>query len=415
MPINNLRKKEWDEWIQRNEKNMKHVVNFERRFVEEILINIEEINPRDLISQYAFHDQKGGIRYIDFVILNKTLGIRLAIELDGYSKIQSYQDFQNLLDRQNGLITELPFILLRYANKKWLTEKNAVINEIKAEVHREIKEKQFSDEEKIINNRKDKEILNLKEELQTAQFEFSKLRLKLSNAENAQKELKQELVTKSEQNKMADFEKTELDIQQLKNELDKILHVQTTLQEQLNNVINKRDHANKNIFVKLIIFILCIGISIFIYTKYIHDTTIEKVENQTKDSDNKLLSHDLRINSNIDKSNDLESKHNDNVNELLSKNAILASDSINYVGETKIVCGTLAQFVNTKNTGKKSYMNFDAKYPNQTFTAVIDDIDLNNFLDITGMIGNRICLQGQIVLYKSKPQLLLKNKSQWIR
>ena len=123
---------------------MRRVVNFEKRFVQEILCNIKEIHPNDVTSQYPFHDQKGSKRYIDFVISNKDKGLRLAIELDGYSKIQSYKDFQDLLDRQNGLLIELPFVLLRYANKMWLEHGNIVINEIQNEIYRELKEKEAS-------------------------------------------------------------------------------------------------------------------------------------------------------------------------------------------------------------------------------------------------------------------------------
>ena len=68
---------------------MEHPVNFEVRFVEEILTRIPEINPSYVKAQFPFIDQNGVNRRIDFMIHDEQKGIRLAIEIDGLGKMQN--------------------------------------------------------------------------------------------------------------------------------------------------------------------------------------------------------------------------------------------------------------------------------------------------------------------------------------
>ncbi|TCM70994.1 hypothetical protein EC844_101270 [Acinetobacter calcoaceticus] len=96
----------WDDWIKVNKEKIKHPAGYEEQFVKSVLSQIPEIRPQDVYAQYHFTDFKGGNRYIDFMIKNESKGYILPIELDGYWKVQNYHDFNDMLDRQNALVTK---------------------------------------------------------------------------------------------------------------------------------------------------------------------------------------------------------------------------------------------------------------------------------------------------------------------
>lgn len=121
----------WKEWVRKHAEEMAHIADFEARFVLEILSKIPEVEPDDLIPQYPFYDAQKKLRRIDFLILNPEKGFALAIELDGYSKIQCYSDWEDLFVRQNALLESLNCMLLRYANRLWLNDPKRVIAEIR--------------------------------------------------------------------------------------------------------------------------------------------------------------------------------------------------------------------------------------------------------------------------------------------
>ena len=62
---------DWQKWKYENRDKIKHIVGYEEKFVDEILSQIPEISPDDVIAQYPFKDNKSGNRYIDFMIINK--------------------------------------------------------------------------------------------------------------------------------------------------------------------------------------------------------------------------------------------------------------------------------------------------------------------------------------------------------
>ncbi|MGY4675113.1 hypothetical protein ACWIWA_06155, partial [Ursidibacter arcticus] len=69
--------------------------------------------------------------FIDFVIIieHQNKKILLPIELDGFWKFQDYHSFNDTLERQNDLINQFGF-LLRYTNKKMLSNPQSIIDEI---------------------------------------------------------------------------------------------------------------------------------------------------------------------------------------------------------------------------------------------------------------------------------------------
>lgn len=129
----NVQAVDWHTWQERYCKQLKHVVGFEKAFVQNILMNVPNLTYADVIPQYHFVDDKGGNRYIDFMIINKSKGYCLPIELDGYSKMvgngEEYHRFNDFLERQNAIV-KLFGLVLRYSNKKMLNEPDSIINEI---------------------------------------------------------------------------------------------------------------------------------------------------------------------------------------------------------------------------------------------------------------------------------------------
>lgn len=129
----NVQAVDWYSWQERYCKQLKHVVGFEKAFVQNILMNVPNLAYSDVIPQYHFIDDKGGNRYIDFMIINQAKGYCLPIELDGYSKMvgngEEYHRFNDFLERQNSIINQFGLVL-RYSNKKMLNEADSIINEI---------------------------------------------------------------------------------------------------------------------------------------------------------------------------------------------------------------------------------------------------------------------------------------------
>lgn len=129
----NVQAVDWYSWQERYCKQLKHVVGFEKAFVQNILMNVSNLAYSDVIPQYHFIDDKGGNRYIDFMIINQAKGYCLPIELDGYSKMvgngEEYHRFNDFLERQNSIIKQFGLVL-RYSNKKMLNEADSIINEI---------------------------------------------------------------------------------------------------------------------------------------------------------------------------------------------------------------------------------------------------------------------------------------------
>lgn len=129
----NVQAVDWYSWQERYCKQLKHVVGFEKAFVQNILMNVANLAYSDVIPQFHFIDDKGGNRYIDFMIINQAKGYCLPIELDGYSKMvgngEEYHRFNDFLERQNSIIKQFGLVL-RYSNKKMLNEPDGIIKEI---------------------------------------------------------------------------------------------------------------------------------------------------------------------------------------------------------------------------------------------------------------------------------------------
>lgn len=89
---------------------------------------------------------------------------------------------------------------------------------------------------------------------------------------------------------------------------------------------------------------------------------------------------------------------------------ISPSEVQNYVGQNVIVKGYVAQV--SKSKGGNVFLNFEKKYPNQIFTAVVFKKNANKFSNIEKYQDKTVEVSGFIQVYKGKPQIVLEEPSQ---
>ena len=98
-----------------------------------------------------------------------------------------------------------------------------------------------------------------------------------------------------------------------------------------------------------------------------------------------------------------------------SQTEIKAVDASKHVGDSVKVCSIVAggKYLVT-STDKLTLLDFGGRYPGNPLTIVIHD-DVRRQLGIApeqAYKGRTICVKGKIELYKGKPELIIKNKSQ---
>jgi len=81
-----------------------------------------------------------------------------------------------------------------------------------------------------------------------------------------------------------------------------------------------------------------------------------------------------------------------------------------HVGETAIVEGVVKNVFTTG--GGTTFLDFGASYPDETFTGVIFDDYAGEVGDVSGLTGRKVDIFGKITLYRGKPQIILKSRTQ---
>ncbi|MFZ4591899.1 MAG: hypothetical protein ACOYN6_12935 [Ignavibacteria bacterium] len=95
-----------------------------------------------------------------------------------------------------------------------------------------------------------------------------------------------------------------------------------------------------------------------------------------------------------------------------AQDTITTSQAKDFVGEFKYVKGLVAAVTTTKSG--MTYINLDAKYPDNIFSAVIFK-DYKDAFDFTVLNKcKNIVIYGKIEMYKEKPQIVLKEATQII-
>lgn len=86
-----------------------------------------------------------------------------------------------------------------------------------------------------------------------------------------------------------------------------------------------------------------------------------------------------------------------------------ASEATNHIGKAVVIKGTVAQ-VTRRDT--IIYLNFEKKFPDQVFTAVIRQRDFAEFPEVDRASGRVVEVDGKVELFKGRPQIVLTKKSQ---
>ena len=85
-----------------------------------------------------------------------------------------------------------------------------------------------------------------------------------------------------------------------------------------------------------------------------------------------------------------------------------------YEGKTVTICSKVQGVFNTKGEKKTTFISFGNPYPNATFTAIIFDGDLKNFMYNPSeyLKDKNVCLTSKIIIYKGKPEMILTSEEQ---
>lgn len=410
---------------------MQHPVDFEERFVIDILKKINGLKPEDVIPQYHFTDFDGGNRYIDFCIKNAEKGYFLSIELDGRFKFQN-DLLEKTLERQNALVANVG-TLVRYANTTWLNNPNRVINEIQTILYKQ-KIKHMNDAESRKQIQKSlsdyqKELLEVKElsiknnhEQELKKLNSAIMALKAQMAEK--KEAPNEVGTTDELKNIAQMMKgLSQQIDELKAKSKEDINPESKQDKEVSatnlqwpeQVLNTSPElivtSNKSVGIKHIHMALLGLIVIFIVgiTTYIlkNEKSSDIKYTDSKDTVSKIVDSEPSFNKISNESPDIDPLVNDSpqieVEQVTAQEQnieshtedssfIHASDASKYIGEYRKVCG---QVVQIKEFSKGIYLNFGNNYPRQNLTAVVWSSDISNFGNLNQYVGNSICISGE--------------------
>ncbi|MCX7833390.1 MAG: hypothetical protein N2490_04190 [Ignavibacteria bacterium] len=163
---------------------------------------------------------------------------------------------------------------------------------------------------------------------------------------------------------------------------------------------------NKYIFLFIVLIIISIGCK-----KSTDDINIKskdsKVDTQNVNRNN-FITH-----TEFSDTNSKEKQHNENFpfkdNNTDTRKEITTKEVNDYINKTVTVKGYVAQVVMRP---KVNYLNFDKKYPDNTFTVVIFPDDMYKFDDLMKYQNKNVKVTGRISLYKGRPQIIVNSTSQ---
>ena len=86
-----------------------------------------------------------------------------------------------------------------------------------------------------------------------------------------------------------------------------------------------------------------------------------------------------------------------------------AAQATNMVGKTATIKGKVAQVTKRETL---IYLNFEKKFPDNVFTAVVFKKNFDEFPDVEKLSGKTVEVSGKVEDYKGKPQIVLNKKDQ---
>jgi hypothetical protein len=77
-------------------------------------------------------------------------------------------------------------------------------------------------------------------------------------------------------------------------------------------------------------------------------------------------------------------------------------------------CSIVTGVYTSKGRGKPTFVNFGRSYPNQIFSAVIWKNNIKNFSydPTTKLLNKKICIKGEVKIYRDKPSINLTHETQ---
>lgn len=142
----------------------------------------------------------------------------------------------------------------------------------------------------------------------------------------------------------------------------------------------------------LIIFILLFSIISFFCADVKENTKLIDISTTRKSQNNVSHTEESNINSN-------ES----------SENEIISSEVKNHVGDSLTIKGFVADVYLSE---KVAYINFDKKFPKNTFSCAVFENRFSEFGDLSVFKNKNVIVSGKITTYKNKPQVILHSKDQ---
>jgi hypothetical protein len=98
---------------------------------------------------------------------------------------------------------------------------------------------------------------------------------------------------------------------------------------------------------------------------------------------------------------------------LLAADTIPSAKAQEHIGQDGTVCGKVADTRYLESGKKPTLLNFDARYPNHTFTAVIFGENRAKFgAPEKDYLDKDICVTGKIEDYNGKPEIIVTEPQQ---
>lgn len=385
----------WIDWKQKYKKELYHDHGFEERFVDDILRNLDNVMPSDVIPQYHFIDDKNHNRYIDFVIINKAKGYFLPIELDGTQKDQTHDKWMDFLYRQNSMITQFG-IVLRFTNTQMFNQPKYVIEKIQATLLAQSKNSDLSRH----TQEQQKQLV--------AQYEIKLKELERIRSQN----------THPEQSSAH------------KETLALITELQKSIAALQNNKQNERVVTDIPQSPKRYGFIALAGVVAIIVGVVLFSIKSElsslqaKIDSDPQTTDSKAVNEPINTASASSKSlkneallpeaiepqiNAIDTTQND----VIPSNAIEPVNALNFIGSIQQVCGQLYEL---KSFSKGIYLSLDQPYMESNFVGVVWNSDLSkvfgNNTNLESYQGQHLCLEGKITKFNHNAQIIIKSKNQ---
>ena len=90
---------------------------------------------------------------------------------------------------------------------------------------------------------------------------------------------------------------------------------------------------------------------------------------------------------------------------------IAPNEARNHVGEVVTVEGLAAE-VHHAASGKVTFIDMGARYPNNPFAGVIFSGDASKFPNVDNLEGKTIDVTGKVQLYRNAPEIILNDVAQ---